>query len=343
MAIELRHLRYAVAAAHYGSFRRAAEALGVKPSSLSRRIGQMEDRLGVAVFERSSSGVRLTDAGTEILRASRHLVDGLDHMMASAKAAGRGEAGRLTIGFYTSLSAGNLRASLMEYGRRFPQVEIRMAERARASLFDGLERGTLDVAIVTGEPAVRAGGTMALWGERVLVAVPESHPLAGKEIVYWTDLRGETFLLSQRDPGPELRDILLAKLASPGVQPKIAGQDVSREGVMSLVGAGLGVSLMCEAGIGARYAGVVYRDVQDGNGPSRISYAAYWQRNNDNPALVNFLKLLEERYPSLSTRTAESAAPSRTPDRSPWRSIIGAISLAGSLTVWPVSRPRTSA
>src|SRR5258705_10812429 len=80
MAIELRHLRCAVAAAHYGSFRRAAEALGVKQSSLSRRIRQMEDRLGVAVFERSSSGVRLTTAGTEILRTSRHLVDGLDHM-----------------------------------------------------------------------------------------------------------------------------------------------------------------------------------------------------------------------------------------------------------------------
>ena len=122
MAIELRHLRYVVAAAHYGSFRRAAEALGVKQSSLSRRIRQMEDRLGVAVFERSNSGVRLTPVGTEILRTSRHLVDGVDHMLASAKAAGRGEAGRLAVGFYTSLSEGNLRASLMEYTRRFPEL-----------------------------------------------------------------------------------------------------------------------------------------------------------------------------------------------------------------------------
>ncbi|TIN95499.1 MAG: LysR family transcriptional regulator [Mesorhizobium sp.] len=317
MAIELRHLRYAVAAAHYGSFRRAAEALGVKQSSLSRRIRQMEDRLGVAVFERSSSGVRLTDAGTEILRASRHLVEGLDRMTASAKAAGRGEAGRLAIGFYTSLSAGNLRASFLEHARRFPEVEIRTVEGVRASLFAGLEHGTLDVAIVTGEPAGREGGAMALWGERIMVALPESHPLAANETVYWTDLRGETFLLSRRDPGPEFRDILLAKLGSPGVQPILVSHDVSREDIMSLVGAGFGVSLICEAAIGASYAGAVYRDVQDGNGPSRISYAAYWQRSNDNPALVHFLKLLEERYPSLSPRTAEPAAPSRTPDPSP--------------------------
>lgn len=317
MAIELRHLRYAVAAAHYGSFRRAAEALGVKQSSLSRRIRQMEDRLGVAVFERSNSGVRLTTAGTEILRASRHLVEGLDRMMASAKAAGRGEAGRLAIGFYTSLSAGNLRASFLEHARRFPEVEIRMVEGARASLFAGLEHGTLDVAIVTGEPAGREGGAIALWGERIMVALPESHPLVANEIVYWTDLRGETFLLTQRDPGPEFRDVLLAKLGSPGVQPILVSHDVSRESITSLVGTGFGVSLICEADIGTYYAGVVYRDVQDGNGPSRISYAAYWQSNNDNPALAHFLKLLEERYPLSPSRGAASAAPSRTPDPLP--------------------------
>lgn len=317
MAIELRHLRYAVAAAHYGSFRRAAEALGVKPSSLSRRISEMEDRLGVAVFERSSSGVRLTDAGTEILRASRHLVEGLDRMMASAKAAGRGETGRLAIGFYTSLSAGNLRASILEHARRFPEVEIRTVERARASLFTGLEDGTLDVAIVIGEPSGGEGGAMALWGERIMIALPEDHPMVAKEVIHWTDLRGETFLLSQRDPERELWDILLAKLASPGFEPKVFDHDASRESLMSLVGAGFGVSLLCEAGIGANHAGVVYRDVQDGQGPSRISYAAHWQANNTNPVLVHFLSLLGERYPSLPTRAAESAAPSRTPDPSP--------------------------
>ncbi|MER9026126.1 LysR substrate-binding domain-containing protein [Mesorhizobium sp. M0815] len=315
--IELLHLRYAVAASQYGSFRRAAEALGVKQSSLSRRIRQMEDRLGVAVFERSSSGVRLTAAGTDILRTSRYLVDGLEHMVASAKIAGRGEAGRLAVGFYTSLSAGNLRAILMEHARRFRQVEIRMVEAARANLFASLKNGQLDVAVVTGEPAAREGGAMALWSERIMVVLPESHPLAANEIVYWTELRGETFLLSQRDPGPELRDTLLAKLASPGVQPKIVSQDVSRESITGLVGAGHGVSLICEAGIGASYAGVVYRAVQDGNGSSRISYAAYWQSDNDNPALPHFLKFLEERHPLPSSRVAGPAAPSRTPYPSP--------------------------
>jgi hypothetical protein len=65
------------------------------------------------------------------------------------------------------------------------------------------------------------------------------------------------------------------------------------------VGAGFGVSLMCEACIGATYTGVVYREARDGNGPSRINYAAYWRSDNDNPALTGFVNLLQERYPLL--------------------------------------------
>ena len=133
-----------------------------------------------------------------------------------------------------------------------------------------------------------------------MVALPEGHRLASNNIVYWTDLKDETFLLSQRDPGPEIQDILLAKLAAPGERPKVISHDISRENIKSLVGAGFGVSLMCEACIGASYVGVVYREARDGNGPSRISYAAYWQGDNDNPALAHFLKLLGERYPLLS-------------------------------------------
>ena len=74
---------------------------------------------------------------------------------------------------------------------------------------------------------------------------------------------------------------------------------MSRENIKSLVGAGCGVSLMCEACMGASYAGVVYREARDGNGSTRIGYCAYWRGGNDNPAL-RISSLLEERYPLLS-------------------------------------------
>ena len=221
-------------------------------------------------------------------------------MAATAKDIGRGKAGWLTVGFYTSLSAGNLRATLIEFAARYPKVDIRTYEGSRARLFSGIDTGRLDVAIVTGDPIAHSGKVMGLWSERIMVALPESHRLASNDIVYWTDLKDETFLFSEMDPGPEIQEILLAKLAAPRDRPTVISHDVSRENIKSLVGAGFGVSLMCEACVGVAYTGVVYREARDGNGPSRINYAAYWQGDNDNPALAHFLKLLEERYPLLS-------------------------------------------
>src|SRR5882757_5677595 len=125
-AVDLVHLRYAVAAADHGSFRQAAEALLLPQTKLSRCIRQLEERIEMIVFERSSGGVRATEAGRDFLRTARSILEQMDTLVASAHSAGRGEAGRLAIGFYTSLSAGNLRATLIEFARRFPQIVVDM-------------------------------------------------------------------------------------------------------------------------------------------------------------------------------------------------------------------------
>ena len=303
MSIELKHLRYAEVAERCGSFRKAADSLSLKQSNLSRRVRHLEEELGVALFERTNGGARPTAAGRDFVTGVRRVLNELQIVIDGAKAVGRGEAGYLTIGFYTSLSAGNLRASLVEYSRRFPQVEINTIEGSRSRLFDGIQTGTVDIAIVTGESKSKSdcNRSMGLWSERIIVALPDDHPLAANEIIYWTDLKRERFLLSERDPGPEIQDILVAKLGSPGDLPDVIRHDVSPENIKSLVGAGRGVSLVCEAGIGASYAGVVYREARDGNGSTRIGYRAHWRDGNENPALRNFIRLLEERCPSVAS------------------------------------------
>jgi DNA-binding transcriptional LysR family regulator len=280
-------------------------------------VRHLEEELGVALFERTNGGVRPTRAGRDFVRGIRRILDELQIVIEGTKAVGRGEAGYLTIGFYTSLSAGNLKASLIEFCRRYPRVDFSTVEGARARLLDGIHNGTIDIAIVTGEPASDFDHSMVLWSERIVVALPEDHPLAAKEVIDWTDLKRERFLLSERDPGPEIRDILVAKLNSPGVSLDIIRHDVTPENIKSLVGAGHGVSLMCEACIGATNAGVVYREACDGNGSTRIVYRAYWRDENNNPALGNFIRLLEERCPSIASGNGGRGGFSRTRDRSP--------------------------
>ena len=123
-AVDLQHLRYALAAADHGSFRRAAEVLLLRQSTLSRCINQLEHSLGMIVFERSSGGVRATAAGRSFLRTARSILEQMDSLVNSAHCAGCGEAGRLSVGFYTSISAGNLLATLVDYKRRFSQIDV---------------------------------------------------------------------------------------------------------------------------------------------------------------------------------------------------------------------------
>src|SRR5215475_357516 len=130
-AINFQHLRYAVAAADHGSFRSAAETLMIRQTTLSRCIRQLEQTISTPVFDRYSGGVRATRFGESFLRTARSILEQVDSIVTSGKLTARGELGRLSVGFFTSLSAGNLRAVLMEYAQHFSQIEIEMVEGSR--------------------------------------------------------------------------------------------------------------------------------------------------------------------------------------------------------------------
>src|SRR6185312_14890639 len=174
-----------------------------------------------------------------------------------------GEAGRLAVGFYASLAAGNLRATLIDLSQRFPQLDLEMFESSRARLATALRNGAVDIAIIPGATALPESKTMSLWSERILVAAPEGHAFAERDSVHWIDLREEKILLSRRDPGPELHDLLIAKAASPGDRPNIVRHRAGLANVESLVGAGFGVTILTEACAGASFPGVIYRELRD--------------------------------------------------------------------------------
>ena len=303
-AIDLQQLRLAVVASDCGSFRQAAEVLSIKHSVLSRSIGQFEYLIGTALFERSRGGIKPTLAGRAVLRIARLILEQVDTLVETAKSTGRGEAGHLAIGFCTSISIGNLRATMVEFKKRFSQVELATVERARLRLMTALRSGTVDVVVTPGCSQSRDIKALPLWSERILISLPQGHALAAREVVYWTDLRSETVLLSQYDPGRELEDLLISKLA-PEDRPKIERHDVSRGIIKSLISMGMGISFVMESDIGASFAGLVYRELQDGTGPNRMGFYAHWRDDNQNPALKRFLSLLAERYPSPSPALAE--------------------------------------
>jgi DNA-binding transcriptional LysR family regulator len=296
MSFSINQLRYTIAASDHGSFYRAARALAIEQSTLSRAILKLERSIGMAIFERSRAGVTMTLAGSAFIRSAKPMVATADKMVAMMRAAGQGRAGGLALGHNSSVSAGNLRATLMGWQETHPDVEVECVEADRSVLLAGLDTGEIDLAILMGAAGHDGFRCEPLWSERMLVALPASYALAERDVVHWTDLRSERFLLPAADPGPEMRDMLLGRLSVSGVKPDIRMQLSSRETILSLLGGSYGVSIVCEGSTGAHYPDVVYRAIHGEQGPALAGYSGCWRDDNNNPALRRFLGFIKTRY-----------------------------------------------
>jgi len=296
LSFDIRQLRYALAAADHGSFYRAARALDVEQSTLSRNILRLERVIGAKLFNRSRAGVAMTIAGTRFIRSARQMVANADRMVATMRVAGQGRAGSLMVGHNSSVSAGNLRATVLAWQDDNPDVDFESVEADRGALLAGIDTGEIDIAILMGNAHHVGYRHEPFWSERILAALPAAHPLAEREIVHWTDLRSEHFVLPAADPGPDFRDMLLGRLSMSGAHPDIRMNQTSRETVLSLLGAGRRMSIVCEGSTGARYPDVVYRAVNGEQGPALTAYSGYWRDDNGNPPLKRFLTFIRSRF-----------------------------------------------
>lgn len=285
--IEMRHLRYFVTAAEQGSFRKAAQVLGVQKSAISRRIRDLEDRIGVTLFHRYTSGVLLTHAGEHFLRRARQGLRVIQEGARSIATIGAGEEGVIRIGLSTSLASGFLADLLRAYDKSHANVQIEFVHGAIADHIAGIRQLQLDVAFIMGTSSWTDCETTHLWSERVFAVLPDGHKLTSKVELDWSDLAGERFIVSEVARGQEVRDYLLQKLTKLGYRPEIQQQFVGADNLLPLVSLGRGLTLTCEAMTAASVPGVSYRPISG----ELLTFSAVWSPKNDNPACRRLLSL----------------------------------------------------
>lgn len=299
MTIEIRHLRAAVVTAGTHSFSRAAKILNVKQSALSRRAQALEQMLGVQLFERTKRGTFPTENGKAFLTVAERILTDLDNLLTTARNVSYGEQGRLAIGFSSSLMTGNLRLAIGDYMSRYPDVQFDGIEGGTEKLFTGLQAHSVDAAI-TPMAIIETGiHKRGLWTERLMLVVPEAHALVEVDAIHWTDLRSEVFVLPTDGIGPVIANVLNAKLGAHGYRANIILQDTSIESVISTVTIGRYITIATEASNGVTWPGVKFIEIADNGVAARLDFSLYWRRDNENPALKKFLKMLQERYPVL--------------------------------------------
>lgn len=286
-SLELRNLRYFVAAAEHGSFRKAGIALGIQQSAISRRVRDLEDRLGASLFQRHCGGVCLTFAGERFLVSARNALSAINEGAKELAAIGQSDAGRIGIGLFSSLSSSFLSGLIETFELKHPAICFDFTEGDQAGHISAVEQLRLDVAFVTGLPERPNCETEPLWTERIYVALPSAHRLAAKDELDWSDFADERFVVSEAAPGQEIHDLLIRRLAGLGRHPEIQLHRIGRYNLMSLVGLGRGLTVTSEATISTSFSGVVYRPIRN----ELLPFSAVWSPDNDNPACRRFLSL----------------------------------------------------
>jgi DNA-binding transcriptional LysR family regulator len=288
LALSLVSVRQALSVGEYLSFQRAATALGVRQSTVSRGVRQLEDELGVSLFERHRAHVRVTNAGAAFLRQAREAVNQLEHAMQTASAAGTGSIGRLSVGFLSSMATGFLRDLIQTYCSRHPKVVIQILERASADNIEAILKRQLDVALILGTGQGSGCESLRLWSERLFVVLPEGHALSAREELAWADLRNEHWIVRQ-SVNPQLLERITTRLTDTRHNPIVQKLDVGRETLMNLVSIGFGISLTSEAAIATSFPKLVFRPIAGDD--ELLHFNAVWLAHNDNPALRRFLAL----------------------------------------------------
>ncbi|QFY10948.1 LysR family transcriptional regulator [Nonomuraea phyllanthi] len=256
-----------------GSFTAAAELLGYTQSAVSRRVAALERAAGGPLFERLARGVRLTPAGEALHRHAVAVLDRLERAGEELAAIHGGWGGTLRVGAFATANVDLVPGTLRRFTERRPGVELRVTEGLTARLMDRLRAGALDVAVISDYPAglpAEAPRTVLLREDRLYVALPGGHPLAGDAEVDLRDLAGETWIEAAPRGQPTL---LVTACAAAGFRPRGGPRVAEWSGKFGFVAAGLGVTLVPELAARAVPPALVLRPLR-GMAPARKVYAA---------------------------------------------------------------------
>ncbi|SSW70979.1 LysR family transcriptional regulator [Achromobacter agilis] len=264
--VDLRLLRYFVAVAEESHLTKAAARLGIRQPPLSQQIRVLEQELGVTLFHRLPRGMELTESGRALLDDARNIIALTEQAVEGVRRVSQGEAGRLTVGFTGSAAFHPFVPSVI---RRFresaPNVRLVLEESSTGELMEDVSEGRVDVAFIRGAYGPDRGVAMeTVLEETMLAAFPADHPaVKGRERkrIALSELAEESLILYRRHSGPGLYDAIIAACSAAGFSPRVAQEAPRMLSTLSLVAAGLGVSLVPASLRRVNIEGVVYVSV----------------------------------------------------------------------------------
>lgn len=257
--MELRHLRYFVAVGEELHFGRAADRLHIAQPPLSQQIRQLKRELGVSLLTRTTRSVELTPAGRAYLQRAIEILDAVGDAGGQARRIAAGVEGRLVIGCVGSATYSLLPQLVRALGESLPGVEVGLrGEMLAPAQLEALRSGALDLALL--RPPVVGEGifTETVRRDRLLVALPTNHSLAGQTELTVAALRDEDFVVHAGHGRSTMSNLVENICADAGFVPRVRQEVSETSTLVTLVAAGLGVAIVPDPTAALDIAGVRY-------------------------------------------------------------------------------------
>lgn len=299
--MELRHLRYFVAAAEELNFSRAAARLRVSQPPLSRQIKNLEEEIGASLFDRSRQKLRLTAAGKVLLEQAKQILALSDRAAQLAKAVSQGKSGQLNVGFLSPLGGVFLPAAVRKFRQKFPQVEVTLTEMVPRRQIKALSEGWLDVGIVPKDEA-RFEKDIALEPAlevRMMAALPPEHSLTTLRKVPLQKLADEPLVAFKRSSAPALHDWIRDLCRASGFEPNIKRQCDQAQAMLDSVASGIGIAILPE--FFRRYQSeVAFRPLAPHSPKTELCVA--WRRGDQSESLHALRVILQQTFREKSRK-----------------------------------------
>jgi len=233
--MDLRQLRYLVALADEGNFTRAAAREHIAQPALSQQIRRLERELGLALVERTTRRVALTDPGRMLVARARSILTDVEAALAEMQSLRGSFSGRVSIGAMHTMGPVDVSLVLALFHRRHPGVELTVREQSSEELAELLRLDEVDLAFLSVTERIESHGLglAQLVSEELVAIVPREHRLGSRRQIRLEQLAGEEFV-SYRE-GSRLRELLVSAAARAGFEPKITLESNESRRVRRLV------------------------------------------------------------------------------------------------------------
>ncbi|MFI0468425.1 LysR substrate-binding domain-containing protein [Saccharopolyspora sp. 5N102] len=290
--MELRHLQAFVAVAEELNFRRAAVRLHMSQPPLSQQIKRLEHEVGVALLRRTTRQVALTAAGEAFLREARKTLQSAEAAPRLARQAAAGEIGVVRLGFSGQTSYRVMLLIVRKFRERYPNVRFDiLSPLYGGELVDQINQHEVDAGLLRLPVPTEGLCVRELEQHPLAAALPEDHRLARVQRLGLDDLRGESFISYPTNRGSVVNQLVQAACLRHGYSPDFVQEAPDTHTILSLVGAGSGVSLVPSTAAHLKVPGVVLVPVHDA---PPIPLALVWRADDPNPALAGLIGLLDE-------------------------------------------------